>query len=196
MKMFSSLIILSMTVVQLAQAQIQAGQPSYAGTGCTAGHARIDLSSNQSILSVTFEKFEALAGGSTGRRIDRKACAIRIPFKVVAGYQVSLQATDYRTLISLPNDGQAVLDASYYFVGSAEATLSKTFDGPHKKIYRAKSELKNIAGVASECGKENVVFGINISERAVAGLSMQKTQAKLTSAQPVLTYKMNVTKCP
>lgn len=196
MKVFTSLVMLSMTVASFAQAQIQVGQASHAGTGCTAGTAQIKLSSNQSTLTVAFSQFDALAGGSTGRRIDRKACAIRLPIEVAAGYQVSVKAADYRTLVKVPGDGQVVLDAAYSFVGSDEQAFNKSLSGPLKKIFYAKNDLKGLPGIVSECGQKNVVLGLNVSERAVAGASMESTQIKMTSAQPVLTYKIQVTKCP
>jgi len=196
MKVLTSFVLLSMTVASLAQAQIQVGQASHAGTGCVAGSAQVKLSSNQSTLYVTFNQFDALAGGSTGRRIDRKACAIRLPIAVDAGYQVSIKAVDYRALVKVPSDGQVVLDATYSFIGSDEQTLNKSFSGPLKKIYYAKNDLKSLPGVVSECGQKDVVFAVNVSGRAVAGASMDATQIKMNSVQPILTYKIQVVKCP
>lgn len=179
-----------------ARAQISLGQPAYGGTGCPAGSASATLTSDGSILSILFDQFTAEAGNTTGRRIDRKACSLRIPVDVAQGFQVALIAFDYRGFVAVPYGGQAVFDATYSYVGSQQNRFSKTFRGGTATDYSLRSELVSTSLVWSPCGKQ-VMLAANISARATSNNAMEQTMLLVDSVDVTagLLYQVQWRRC-
>ena len=90
---------------QVQAAGLRLGTPEYGGTGCPAGSASAVLSPNEDTVSILFDNYVAEAGGQTGRRFDRKSCAIGIPVQVPQGYSVAVFAVDYRGANIVPSGG-------------------------------------------------------------------------------------------
>jgi len=182
MKALKSLIVMAaLALATAAEAQVSLGQPAYGGTGCPAGTASATLTGDGSVLSVLFDQFTVEAGNTTGRRIDRKNCSLRIPVNVAGNYQVSILAFDYRGFVAIPWGGQAVFDASYAYVGQQyPVRFSKTFGSGLNQNYSVKNELISTATSWSPCGR-TVMLEVNASMRAMSNSSMQQTMASVDS---------------
>ena len=179
---FKSILIVSAIVMSslAAQAQITLGQPAYGGTGCPGGSAAVALTDDGSILSILFDQFTAESGNTTGRRIDRKACNLRIPVNVAQGFQVALLAFDYRGFVAVPYGATAIFDATYYFVGGKDNRYSKTFRGGIADSYSLRNELIAPSLVWSPCGKQ-AMLAVNSSVRTISNNSMQQTMLSVDS---------------
>ena len=150
-----------------------------------------------SVLSVLFDQFSAEAGNTTGRRIDRKNCSLRIPVNVANGYQVALIAFDYRGFAAVPYGGQAILDASYSYIGQPyPVRFSKTFGGGTNNNYSVKNELISTTLTWSPCGKQ-VMLEASVSARAIANSSMQQTMLAVDSVDVTagLLYAVRFQRC-
>ncbi|MBC7457215.1 MAG: DUF4360 domain-containing protein [Bdellovibrionaceae bacterium] len=199
MNIFKSMVVVSAIVMGslAAQAQISLGQPAYGGTGCPAGSASATLTSDGSVLSVLFDQFAAEAGNTTGRRIDRKNCSLRIPVNVANGYQVALLAFDYRGFAAVPNGGTAILDASYAYIGQPfPVRFSKTFRGGFNSNYTVTNELISTTLTWSPCGKQ-VMLEASVSARTIAPSSMQQTMLAVDSVdvQAGILYSVHFQRC-
>ncbi len=198
MNAMKSLVVLAAMVLgTAAQAQVSLGQPIYGGTGCPAGSASASLTPDGSVLSVLFDQFTVEAGNTTGRRIDRKNCSLRIPVNVGQGYQVALLAFDYRGFAAIPWGGQAVLDASYAYIGQpSPVRFSKTFGGGTNQNYSVTNDLVSTTLTYSPCGRQ-VMLEANVSMRAMANSAMQQTMASVDSVDVTagLLYKVQWRRC-
>lgn len=186
-----------MAVTGTANAQISLGQPAYGGTGCPAGTASATLTDDGSVLSILFDQFVAESGGVTGRRIDRKACNLRIPVNVGQGYQVALIAFDYRGYVAVPWGGQAVFDASYSYIGQPKPVrFSKTFRGGMQDNYSVVNELISTTVTWSPCGRQ-VMLEASAAVRSIANSSMQQTMVTVDSVDVSagLLYKVQWRRC-
>ena len=92
----SLMLAASAANAQVPVNQVQLGTPSYMGTGCPLGTVSATLSPDAQSLSIMFGSFQAIAGGSSGLTVDRKACNIAIPVHVPQGFTVSVLKIDYR----------------------------------------------------------------------------------------------------
>lgn len=177
MKAFKSLLVLSAIIVAstVAEAKISLGQPAYGGSGCPAGSASITLTGDGQTMSVLFDSFAAEAGDTTGRRIDRKSCNLRVPVRVPQGYSVALIGVDYRGFNAVPGNG-AYNDfrAEYFYAGSRGPVFTKRFRGPVADSYHITNNLIASNLIWSECGKE-VIFSINASATSMSNAQMQQT---------------------
>ena len=198
MKAMKSLIVLAaMVLATAAEAQVSLGQPAYGGTGCPAGSASATLTDDGSVLSILFDQFVVEAGNTTGRRIDRKNCSLRIPVNVASGYQVALLAFDYRGFVAVPWGGQAVFDASYAYIGQpTPVRFSKTFNGAANQNYSVKNELISTTVTWSPCGRQ-VMLEANASMRVQSNSSMQQAMASIDSVDVTagLLYKVQWRRC-
>ena len=133
---------------------IAIGVPAYGGTGCPAGTASVTLRPDNQALSILFDQFVVEAGGSTGRRVDRKACNIAIPVHVPQGYSLSVFQVDYRGFNSLPAGARSQFNVEYFFAGSMGPRYSKIFSGPQNQDYLLSNTLLAEAVIWSPCGKD------------------------------------------
>ena len=93
MKALKSLLVLSAILAAAVSAEaggITVGQPAYGGNGCPAGSASVTVLPDGSTMSVLFDSFAAEAGNTTGRRVDRKSCNLRVPVRVRSRVQSRL----------------------------------------------------------------------------------------------------------
>ena len=90
-------------------AGISLGKPGYGGNGCPAGTADVALGAGGKTLTLRFDSYQASAGGSSGKSLDRKTCNLAIPVKVPAGKSVSIIAIDFRGQSRLPAGASARL---------------------------------------------------------------------------------------
>ena len=178
-----SLVTLATLVLALsAEAQIKLGQPSYGGNGCPAGSASVSITDDGKIMSVLFDQFAAEAGNTTGRRIDRKSCNLRVPIKVPQGYSVALIGVDYRGFNAIPGSGAYTeFNAEYFYAGARGPRFSRRFQGPQNNEYLINNKLIATNLVWSQCGTE-VIFGINAAATAMANSQMQQTMMIVDSA--------------
>lgn len=177
MKALKSLLVLSAIVMAsaAAEARISLGEPAYGGSGCPAGSASITLTGDGSTMSVLFDSFAAEAGSTTGRRVDRKSCNLRVPVRVPQGYSVALIGVDYRGFNAIPGNG-AYNDfrAEYFYAGSRGPVFQKRFMGPQADSFHINNKLIASNLIWSPCGKE-VIFSINASATSMANAQMQQT---------------------
>lgn len=164
------------------EAQIKLGQPQYGGNGCPSGSASVSLTEDGKIMSVLFDQFKAEAGNTTGRRIDRSSCNLRIPIQVPQGYSVALIGIDYRGFNAVPYGGAYTeFNAEYFYAGARGPRFKRRFQGPLSGEYLINNQLVATNVVWSPCGRE-VIFGINASATAMANSSMQQTMMIVDSA--------------
>lgn len=198
MNIMKSLVVLAaMVLATAAEAQVSLGQPAYGGTGCPAGSASATLTPDGSVLSVLFDQFTVEAGNTTGRRIDRKNCSLRIPVNVGQGYQVALLAFDYRGFAAIPFGAQAVFDASYSYIGQPmPVRFSKTFGGGTNQNYSVQNDLISTTMTWSPCGRQ-VMLEASASMRVMSNSSMQQTIASIDSVDVTagLLYKVQWRRC-
>src|SRR4051812_29902908 len=109
---------------------ITLGQPITGGSGCPAGSAAAVLSPDGKNLSILFDQYQALAGGTSGLQFDRKACSVAIPVHVPQGYSVSILKIDYRGFNAIPSGGSSTFGVEYFFAGTHGPGFSKQFYGP------------------------------------------------------------------
>ncbi len=132
------------------------GEPAYGGTGCPQGTARAVLGSNNTTLTLLFDRYEAVAGGN-GRLFDRKSCNLAIPLRVPAGYSVSILAIDYRGFNHLPAAAESTFRAEYFFAGSTGPIFSRTFVGPRSQDFLISNRLAVASQVWSSCGTDVIL---------------------------------------
>lgn len=159
-------VMLGLFIAGQAQAAgLRLGTPEYGGTGCPAGSASAVLSPNEDTVSILFDNYVAEAGGQTGRRFDRKSCAIGIPVQVPQGFSVAVFAVDYRGANIVPSGGMNRFNAEYFWAGVRGPTISRTFSGPTNQDFTLTDNLVATTLVWAPCG-QSVTLRINSSMMA------------------------------
>lgn len=178
MNALKSLLVLSAIVLASASAEanrITLGEPAYGGNGCPAGSASVTTTGDGTTMSVLFDSFAAEAGNTTGRRVDRKSCNLRVPVRVPNGYSVALIGVDYRGFNAIPGAG-AYNDfrAEYFYAGSRGPVFQKRFVGPQADSFQITNNLIATNLIWSACSKE-VIFSINASATSMSNARMDQT---------------------
>jgi hypothetical protein len=136
---------------------IRLGSPAYGGTGCPGGSASASLSPNAKSLSILFDSYVVEAGGTTGKRLDRKSCNIAIPVHVPQGYSISIFQVDYRGYTSLPNGSDSQFNVEYFFAGQSGPRSTRIFRGPLDRDYLISNTVAAEAMVWSACGADTIL---------------------------------------
>jgi hypothetical protein len=178
MRALKSLLVLAAIAVATTTVeaqQITLGEASYGGNGCPAGSASISTTSDGRTMSVLFDSFAAEAGNTTGRRIDRKSCNLRVPVRVPNGYSMALIAVDYRGFNAVPGQGAYnEFRAEYFYAGSRGPVFQKRFQGPQADSFQITNNLIATNLIWSACSKE-VIFSINAAATAMSNSRMDQT---------------------
>jgi hypothetical protein len=146
----------------LGQTGLSLGRPGYGGPGCPDGTAQISLSRDGSALRLSFERYQASAGGNTGRTFDRKSCNLSIPVSVPAGKSVSVLSVEYRGYNRLPASANSVFTVESFLAGGQGPVFSRTFDGPTQRAFAVSERFR--AATWSACGAD-VTLRVNSSIR-------------------------------
>lgn len=178
--MKSVLALLVLAASLSATAQIHLGQPSYGGNGCPQGTAAVAVTEDGKTLSVLFDRFIAEAGNTTGRRIDRASCNLRIPVSIPAGFSVAIIQSDYRGFTAVPGGGaSATFNAEQFFAGQARGPkTTKKFVGPRNDDFLISAPV--VATAWSQCGGD-AILAVNTSATAMSNSAMQQTMIAVDS---------------
>ncbi len=171
----------SNAIAQVPTNQIQLGTPSYNGTGCPLGTVSATLSPDAQSLSILFGAFQAEAGGSSGKTVDRKACQVAIPVRVPQGYSVSVIKIDYRGYKRLPYNASGTFDVEYFFAGQNGPAFHRNFVGAEDGNFTLNNTLVATANVWSDCGAD-VNLRTNTSIAVQTNQFNEQTMLTLDSA--------------
>jgi hypothetical protein len=166
---------------QVPTNQIQLGTPSYNGTGCPLGTVSATLSPDAQSLSILFGAFQAEAGGTSGKTVDRKACQVAVPVRVPQGYSVSVIKIDYRGYKRLPYNASGTFDVEYFFAGRNGPAYHKNFVGAEDGNFTLNNTLVATANVWSDCGAD-VNLRTNTSIAVQTNQFNEQTMLTLDSA--------------
>ena len=114
--------VLGMTSIAHAQAvPVESGAMDYAGTGCSSGTATISntASDANAAIGLLFDNFTV--------RNERKNCAITIPLKVAAGYQVAIPELMLKGHVAANTQARLSVDA--FFAGQSTTAVTRNIQG-------------------------------------------------------------------
>lgn len=180
---FSIALAVITSLSSLAQAEdLRLGPPSYGGNGCPGGSASVTVSDDSKSVSVLFDAYSAEAGGSSGRRVDRKSCNLSIPVRIPSGYSVAIIGVDYRGFNAVPGAGAYTkFETEYFWAGVRGPRTSRQFSGPQADSFLIHHDLIASSLVWSRCGADEI-FRINTSAMAMANNRMDQTLMTVDSA--------------
>jgi hypothetical protein len=185
MKQLLKLVVISALIpfaaITAKADRLRLGTPGYGGTGCPAGSAQVNVSPDDTAVSVLFDSYVAEAGRTNGRTIDRKSCNLTIPVHVPQGYSVAIFHVDYRGYNAVPSGGRSQFNAEYFWAGSRGPTMTRTFMGPLNQNYILSNDLLASTLVWAPCGA-SVNLRINSSMMAQTNSRMDQTMATVDSA--------------
>lgn len=157
------------------------GIPAYGGNGCPAESAGITLSPDSKALSILFDQYITEAGGTTGKRFDRKTCNLAIPVRVPQGYSVAIFQVDYRGFNALPWGARSTFNVEYFFAGSRGPRQTKTFTGPANSDYALSDQLQAEALVWTPCGADTNLR-VNTSMMVMSNSRNEQAMSTVDSA--------------
>lgn len=175
-------IFVATTLVALATSQaaiagdLKITNVGYAGNGCPAGSASVNIGNSGKTVSVLFDEFFVEAG-MDNRTFDRKKCDISINVKIPNGFSISLVDADYRGFIELPRGARAKFFREYFFAGRRGPRFTNRWRGTKSDEFYKKDRLALFANTWSPCGanvllRAKTAISVNTrrNRQAVAGV--------------------------
>lgn len=176
-KVFAATALISLAATQTASAgDMKITKVGYAGTGCPAGSASVNIAEGGKTVSVLFDEFIAEAGVDK-RTFDRKKCDISVGVKVPSGFSISLIDADYRGFVELPRRASARFTREYFFAGRRGPRFNNSWRGTKSDEFYKKDRLGVLAHTWSPCGanvvlraKTAIAVRTQRNQQAVAGV--------------------------
>jgi hypothetical protein len=137
----------------LAQS-LQLRELTYGGTGCPQGTASVLINDAEDEFSVIFDQFIAEQPGSSSDR--RKFCALRLLFRVPAGWQFSIAEVQYRGFAELAPGVRGIQSTSYDFPLFTPRQFAQTIiPGPYNGNYDRTDHVALLQW--SRCGTDSTL---------------------------------------
>lgn len=161
------------------------------GSGCPWPTAGVQVSPDNTAITVTYSQYVAQVGVGAGPIDFRKNCQIALNVHVPQGFTYAIAQADYRGYAHLAAGASGYQAANYYFQGEAQNARSRhNFYGPRDGDW-ATSDLVGIASLSFlPCG-EMRNLNVNTELRVYAGgsntntttsmLTMDSTDTSLTT---------------
>ncbi len=195
--LLAAAVALLVSEAAMAQKGIRLGAPQYGGNGCPAGSASVTLSPSEDALSILFDEFTVSAGGSSGKRVDRKSCNLTIPVTIPQGYSVAVIQTDYRGFNYIPGAGAYTrLNTEYFWAGIRGPLFSKMWVGPQNQDFTTSNGILAESVVWTPCGA-SINMRVNSSIMAQSNNRMDQTDMMVDSADITagLVYHLQWRRC-
>ena len=153
------------------------------GSGCPAGTAGVQVSPDNTAITVTYSAFLAQVGLGASPLDFRKNCQIAMNVHVPQGFTYAIAKVDYRGFLHLEPGSSGYEAANYYFQGESQnARAQHNFVGPKDGDWTT----TDVAGVASlsflPCG-EMRNLNVNTELRVYAGSSDTKTKTSMLTME-------------
>ncbi|MES2963092.1 MAG: DUF4360 domain-containing protein [Bdellovibrionota bacterium] len=161
-----SLVFIAITVLGLqanasraVEAVLDLRGAGVGGNGCVGGAALIDLSPND-ILQIRTP--ELVNDSARSPQIERKACAVSIPFQLPRNMKLVVSAGRVQTTLSLKAGAVARTNAELFTAGTRGPTINSVDNGPKKQV-----SLLKIAGLETGCGASGILR-LNLNQALIA----------------------------
>lgn len=129
------------------------------GTGCVGGVALLKLSEND-ILQLRTPQLVNEAARSTS--IERKACAVSIPFQLPRNTKLVVSGGRVQTSLSLKAGSVARTNAELFTDGTRGPTTNSVDNGPKKQV-----SLLKLDGIETDCGAKGLLR-LNLNQALIA----------------------------
>ena len=189
----AAIALVALCDTALAAPGLKLGKPAYGGPGCPAGTASAAVTGGGTQLTVKFSRYRVMAGGSSGKSFDRKACSLAIPVAVPAGYSVAVLSVDLSGYTELPAGASATFRLEEFLPGGQGPVFSRDVAGPKKGKFTASS--KAVATVWSACGTSvSMRTNTSLLVRAAGGKSASAS-VRSQDVSTAIVYRLKYRRC-
>ena len=149
------------------------------GSGCPSDTVGVQVSPDNTAITVTYSNYLAQVGVGAGPIDFRKNCQIALNVHIPQGFTYAIAEADYRGYAKLEAGASGYQAANYYFQGESQTARSRhNFSGPREGDW----QTQDVVGIASlsfqPCGEWRNL-NINTELRVYAGWSNTHTTTSL-----------------
>jgi len=171
------------TVYAQSSVDLSIGTIAYGGSACPIGSVEVTQGSEDQNLSIAIGSIKAQAGHTSGFRMARSTCSIRIPVRVPSGYAVSMALPEIKGTILNPVGGSITLVVDSEIVGRKNKRVVRQISKEmNDQFALGDSTIDPKLQTWSSCGGE-VLLGLTISATAVSNIKMEEA---IVSIDPIL----------
>ena len=171
------------------------------GSGCPAGSATVDVSTDRKAFTVTYSEYMAQVGVGTKPTDFRRNCQLALDVHFPQGFTYAIAEADYRGYAHLERGATGTAAASYYFQGYSQTVrATHPFNGPLDDNWQTTDTVGVAALVYQRCGDQRNL-NINTELRVNAGRSNPKKTTSFMSMDSTdgnisTVYQISWKRCP
>ena len=128
------------------------------GSGCPAGTADVDVSSDNTEFHVTYHNYVAWVGRGAKPTDFRKNCQIGLQIHVPQGFTYAIAQAEYNGFAHLVRGATGLQRANYYFQGSSQtSSVSHPFAAPYSDYWQTVDTTDSASLVWAPCGIDRIL---------------------------------------
>ncbi|CAN8098832.1 unnamed protein product [Discula destructiva] len=105
---------------------VSIGSVSYTGSGCPSGSVSTSLSSDKTVVTLGFDRFQTYIGPGTSLADHSKNCKLLLSLKYPPGYSFTVISSTYHGYAQLDPGVTGTFSSLYFFSSLPTATLSSS----------------------------------------------------------------------
>jgi hypothetical protein len=174
---------------------------SVQGGGCTQGTTSVEVSPDNTSISLGFSDFTAGTGAGMKVTDSRRNCHISLTIQAPSGFMYAISTARYAGYAGLEPKASGFVRASFYFAGIPETRLAEhSLAGPSEENW-AFEDTTDLPGLVwTSCG-ERRYYNFSFELRVRAGTSDAATTSNIISFNSSgndssTTYQLEWKRCP
>lgn len=154
------------------------GNPTVAGTGCSAGSASVRFDSINDLIQIDGQVWEVEASGSSTSA--RSTCTAAVPVRALPGLQIYAVSHQHFLGLALTQNAQLTLSTEIFTPGTTNPATQLTLSGPKAGLFEIRGPNQLSAIALGGCGTDSIVR-INSSLNMNQTVSGTLDRAKVTN---------------
>ncbi|KAL1887940.1 hypothetical protein Sste5346_009885 [Sporothrix stenoceras] len=182
---------------------IQVASVSFSGNGCPQGSVSTSISTDRTVVTFGFDKFQTYIGPGYDLGDKSKNCQLHLNLKYPGGFQFAVLDSTYHGFAQLDQGVTGTFYSTYYFSQDAAATtttqtsISGGGTWAAGQVYTKNDQIPTASVIYAPCGANGI---LNVNNRIVLASNNKTATGQVTDddATVAFTHQLHLTwrPCP
>ncbi|KIH93793.1 hypothetical protein SPBR_04430 [Sporothrix brasiliensis 5110] len=171
--------------------QIQVQSVSFSGSGCPQGSVSTSISTDRTVVTFGFDKFQTFIGPGYDLGDKTKNCQLHLNLKYPGGFQFAVLDSTYHGFAQLDSGVTGSFYSTYYFSQDASATtttqtsISGGGDWEGGQVYTKHDQIPTASVIYAPCGANGI---LNVNNRIVLASTDKKATGQVTDDDATVAF--------
>lgn len=170
---------------------IQVSSVSFSGSGCPQGSVSTSISTDRTVVTFGFDKFQTFIGPGYDLGDKTKNCQLHLNLKYPGGFQFAVLDSTYHGFAQLDSGVTGKFFSTYYFSqdASATATTQTSISGGGSwadgQVYTKHDQIPTASVIYAPCGANGI---LNVNNRIVLSTDSKTATGQVTDDDATVAF--------